>query len=484
MSECNETAVWWIKRDIRVYDNAALADAARADRTIPLFVIEPGIWNGPDASVFHRKAQAQALKSLRRQLRKRSADLLVRVGEITEVLSAIQQQWGLDRLVSYEEIGLNHTYDRDKSVYKWCKHNAVEWCQKRYHGVIRGLKDRDNRLEKFNAFMDTDPVSIPASIDTPADVFSRWPHEIDTALQHKPDMQMTTREAGAHILAGFLNQRGLNYMGNISSMNTATKFASRVSVHLAWGTLSVREVFSTLRERKRKLEKNSHPQAGRWKRSLSAFESRLYWHSHFIQKFEDEPEMEFAPQNKAFEKIQWENDPQKLSAWKHGKTGVPMIDAALRCFIQTGYLNFRSRAMIASFASHALHISWQKILYPMAKMMADYVPGIHVPQLQMQAGVTGINTIRAYNPNKQMQDHDPQARFVKKWVPSLQESSPEAIYQHGTGETIIPEYTPPIVDEKQRRKDMVGRLYEIKKSKEAKQYADEVYQKHGSRKNR
>jgi len=168
--------------------------------------------------------------------------------------------------------------------------------------------------------------------------------------------------------------------------------------------------------------------------------------------------------------------------WKHGNTGIPMIDAAIRCFRETGYLNFRCRAMITSFAVHGLHLSWRKILYPLAAMMADYVPGIHVPQLHMQAGVTGINTIRNYNPNKQMKDHDPQARFVKKWCPALEERSPEEIYEHGTGEDTLDSYPDPIVDEKERRKDMISRLYEIKNSKEAEKYADQVYKKHGSRK--
>lgn len=191
--------------------------------------------------------------------------------------------------------------------------------------------------------------------------------------------------------------------------------------------------------------------------------------------------MEFTPQNQAFTSVEWENDEEKLTAWKHGRTGVPMVDAAVRCFRETGYLNFRSRAMITSFACHALHLSWRKVLYPLAGMMADYVPGIHVPQLQMQAGVTGINTIRVYNPNKQMRDHDPQARFVKEWCPRLADYSAEDIYKHGTGEQVLSDYPDPIINEKERRKQMRDTLYEIKNSDKAQQYADEVYQRHGSR---
>jgi deoxyribodipyrimidine photo-lyase len=477
-----ETSVWWIKRDFRLFDNAALQEAVEADRVIPLFVVEPGIWDGPDASVFHQKAQAQALKNLRKQLQKRGADLLVKTGKMADVLAEIQDTYDLDTLVSHQEIGLNHTFTRDKQVELWCKNHSVSWSQHCFQGVIRGLNDRDKRLEKFNDFINKQLIPIPNAINTPDNLFSGWPQEMRDVLSAKPHIQEVTRSAGAAVLSDFLTQRGLNYAGNISSMNTAPDFASRLSVHLAWGTLSLREVFRQTRKRKKQLTESSKPKSGKWKRSLSSFESRLYWHSHFMQKLEDEPLMEFVPQNRAFTQVEWENDPEKLHAWKHGNTGIPMIDASVRCFRETGYLNFRCRAMITSFAVHGLHLSWRKILYPLAAMMADYIPGIHVPQLHMQAGVTGINTIRNYNPNKQMKDHDPQARFVKNWCPELVDCSPEQIYAHGTGEKMLDSYPDPIVNEKKRRKDMIGRLYEIKNSPEAEKYADEVYKKHGSRK--
>lgn len=477
------TAVWWIKRDFRVFDNAALMQAMQAKKVVPLFVIEPGIWDGPDASIFHQKAQAQGLKDLRRQLQNCGGDLLVTCGKTTDVLNRLHNKLSIDTLVSYEEVGLNHTYARDKRVQKWCKANEVRWQQLPFQGVIRGLKNRDNRLRKFNAFIDKDLLPAPESVKTPDNLFTGWPQEIKRALKAKPEMQTVSRREGARTLKNFLTQRGLNYQGNISSMNTAPDFASRLSVHLAWGTLSLREVFKRTRARKQQLTQSQHPQAGKWKRSLSSFESRLYWHSHFMQKLEDEPKMEFVPQNRAFVDVEWENDPDKLSAWKRGQTGVPMIDAAVRCFRKTGYLNFRSRAMITSFACHALHLSWRKVLYPLAGMMADYIPGIHVPQLHMQAGVTGINTIRVYNPNKQMQDHDPQARFIKDWCPQLEGFSAEEIYQHGTGDKLISVYKEPVVDEKARRKEMMDQLYTIKQSEEAQDYADQVYQRHGSRKN-
>jgi len=477
-----KTAVWWIKRDFRLFDNAALHEAVESDRVIPLFVIEPGIWDGPDASVFHQKAQAQALKNLRKQLQKRNADLLVKTGRITKVLTEIKKTYSFTNLISYHEIGLNHTFARDKQVDLWCRRNDVVWKQQRFQGVIRGLNDRDNRLEAFNDFIDQPLLAIPDTIPTPDNLFSGWPQEIRDVLNTKPQMQEVTRSAGAKVLSDFLSQRGLNYQGNISSMNTAPDFASRLSVHLAWGTLSLREVFKQTRKRKKQLTESDKPKSGKWKRSLSSFESRLYWHSHFMQKLEDEIQMEYVPQNRAFTQVEWENDPEKLRVWKRGNTGIPMIDAAIRCFRETGYLNFRCRAMITSFAVHGLHLSWRKVLYPLAAMMADYVPGIHVPQLHMQAGVTGINTIRNYNPNKQMKDYDPKARFVKKWCPALEEHSPEAIYAHGTGEETLDSYPDPVINEKKRRKDMIGRLYEIKNSPEAEKYADEVYKKHGSRK--
>ena len=93
----------------------------------------------------------------------------------------------------------------------------------------------------------------------------------------------------------------------------------------------------------------------------------------------------------------------------------------MRCLNETGYLNFRMRAMVVSFFTHNLWQPWQAASQHLSRMFLDFEPGIHFPQLQMQAGETGTNMLRIYNPIKNSWDHDPDATFIKKWVPELRD---------------------------------------------------------------
>jgi deoxyribodipyrimidine photo-lyase len=306
------------------------------------------------------------------------------------------------------------------------------------------------------------------------------------AAGYRQRLQVVTEREAHQTLQDFLNERSVKYRGNISSPNTALTHGSRLSVHLAWGTLSIRCVYRTAKQKMSELQNplpDGKPNAAQRRHylSLKSFTARLHWRDHFIQRLEDQPDMPDHALNIAFENIEFVEDSSRLEAWIEGRTGEPMVDACMRCLGATGFVNFRMRSMCLSYGVYALHLDWRILGRAMARLFYDYEPGIHWSQVQMQAGVVGINTIRVYSPSKQLLDQDPDCQFVKKWIPELAHFSAEEIQNCGKQLFDLAPYPVSLVPFKEQSAAMKKIVYGIKNGAENREVKAEVFRKHGSR---
>jgi deoxyribodipyrimidine photo-lyase len=490
--------VVWFKRDLRIHDHAPLVLASAAGPVLPIYLVEPSLWRQPDAAARHWAFIRESLVELRAALAALGQPLVIRRGEALTVFEALRQsRLCPDRrlaLWSHEETGNGWSYARDVAVGDWAREHGIVWTEVAQNGAIRRLKSRDGWARRWEQRMSATVIAAPAAlvaIDTDPGTL---PDETLPGLAVDPctGRQHGGRRQAERTLDSFLTVRGARYHRALSSPLTAVEGCSRLSPHLAWGTLSIREAAQAAAARLDRLEAaGGDPEQG-WMRALGAFIARLHWHCHFIQKLESEPRLEFANTHPACDGLrEAEFDASRFAAWAEGRTGLPFVDACMRSLIATGWLNFRMRAMLVAVSSYHLWLHWREPALHLARQFTDYEPGIHYPQMQMQSGVTGINTIRIYNPVKQGLDQDPDGHFTRRWLPELARVpaahihrpwTMDAAEQAAAGVVIGRDYPLPVVDPVEAARIARERIWAVRSGEGFERAADAIQERHGSRK--
>ena len=491
-------SVVWFKRDLRVVDHAALHAAAQRGPVLCLYVIEPSVWAQQDAAHQHYQFLLESLRDLDAELRRLGGQLHVIAGEFVASLTRLLIANPFEAIYAHEETGNDITYKRDLAVGQWCKSNSVEFHEFRQFGVVRKLRNRNDWKSHWDKHVRSPLLPMPAMenlqfVPLPwATTLLPSPAKLGLALEVPKQRQLGGRRLGLEVLQDFLNDRSAQYRGGISSPLSAPTACSRLSPYLAFGCVSLREVVQSTYYAIAELP------AGNWqKKGLVAFVSRLYWHCHFIQKLESEPELEYQNVHRSYDGLR-ENDwnPAHFEALTTARTGWPLVDACVVMLRETGWLNFRMRAMLVSVAAYPLWLHWRPVGQWLARQFLDYEPGIHWSQMQMQSGTTGINTPRVYNPIKQAHDHDPHGHFVRRWLPYMRRvpdawlfepwRMPVVMQEHlkltvgKSAEFDIPE---PVVDLQTATREAKAKLFALRAQPEVRAGKAAIVEKHASRSN-
>ncbi len=496
----------WFKRDLRLYDHAPLSTAARHGPVLGVYVFEPDVFGAPDADAQHFAFVVECLRELRARLRTRGSELLLRTGRAEEQLDRLVNALPVAAIWAHEETGNAITYARDRRVRAWARQRGLPFHELQAGGVVRRLGSRDGWAEQWEQVMRAPRARAPerfvmlpwAEAASNADAPLPGDPPTHTEMPVKSHATRVHRvrggERAAHeTLASFLASRGVDYRRAMSSPLTAFDECSRISPHLAFGTLSGRQAWQAAQRRAAELK--SLPEADpRWRGAITSFTARLAWRDHFMQKLESEPRIEYEPFARAYATLRpREADPERLAAWIEGRTGYPFVDACMRALRAEGWINFRMRAMLVSFASYHLWLPWQATAKALAPHFLDYEPGIHYSQFQMQSGTTGINTVRIYNPYKQGRDQDPAGVFIKRWVPELADVSVDdvhaphempALFAQMSGLRLGRDYPHPVVDHATAYREAKEKMFALRDTAAARKQAAVVLERHGSRRAR
>ena len=467
--------IFWFKRDLRLLDNGPLNNAvSQKEKLLLIYCFEPSLKKNRHYSTKHWNFIKESINDLNIFLKNIDTHIHTYNKEITDVLKEIQEKFIVKKIFSHNETGLKVTFERDILLKEFCQNNSIQWEEEINNGVFRGLKNRKNWIKKWRDHMKSPVVLFKGEKNDFINIKKKQNFKVkDSKILQKGGVS-----SGIKYLDSFLDSRHTKYQNNISKPEASRTSCSRLSPYMSWGNISTRYAWQRAKEQ---------IQNGKSKFQLNGFTSRLRWQAHFIQKFEMECQMEFRSVNKGYQNLVKPINKKFISAWEKGKTGYPLVDASMRCVVETGYLNFRMRALLVSFLTHHLWQPWQSGVIHLARNFLDFEPGIHYSQFQMQAGETGINMIRIYNPTKNAKEHDKEGVFIKKWIPELKKIPTPLLFEPWKMSLIDQEtyeckigkdYPNPIVEISETYKYAASKLWSIKSDPKVKEESSRILQKH------
>jgi deoxyribodipyrimidine photo-lyase len=456
--------ICWHRRDLRVADNTALSAAAAEGAVLPVFVIDEDILThaAPPRVAF----MCDALDALRADYRDLGGDLLIARGDPSAVLSDLAAahdadavHWNADHsglaterdaavAEALDDAGVEHTAHDDLLAHppgsittnKGDTYSVFTYFGKKWH-------DRETPTPR--------PVPDGEALSTPED-----PGAVPTVEGLGFDEPAATIPAAGtdharERLAAFCAEAIYRYdEARDYPARTAT---SRLSVHLKWGTIGVREVYAATE----KALADAGSEADR--EGVEEFRSQLAWRDFYGHVLADRPDVVTANYKEYENEIAWRDDPEALQAWKDGETGYPIVDAGMRQLRREAYMHNRVRMIVAAFLTKDLLVDWRRGYEWFREKLADHDTANDTGGWQWAAS-TGTDAqpyFRIFNPMTQGERYDPEAAYIREYVPELDGVPAATIHDwhdldEGTRQLHAPDYPAPIVDHSERREQALA----------------------------
>ena len=453
----------WFRRDLRLSDNEIVSQAtANNAEVLPCFIIDPWFYQWKDIGKARVRFLFESLEDLDNNLQKLGSKLYLFEGNAVDILQQLTNelitQSYQPKLYFNRDVQVEYGIERDKSIVDFHQQNNLE-----YHiGLNNFIQPNERREEWFNEYYTYQRGELhptPTHINTPQLSLNVPQLTIEQLKQKYRSFWETEiyfpggETESTAILNSFLSSRFKGYHWKLSRPWLAQKRStSHLSPYLTFGTISTRTVYQRTKKRAEELEKQ--PTSGF---SLKAFRDRLRWRDSFNQRLYSHPEIAYINRYSEFDEY-YKPDPltpekqELFEAWCEGMTGFPMVDASMRQLERMGWMNFRMRAMCATFLTINCGVSWHHGAQHFMNYLIDGDLAIDNWQWQMQAGITNplSDTFRIYNPTKNIKEKDPELNFIYHWVEELRGYSlPEILAGEYINESPYPQ---PMIDWSQTRK--------------------------------